>query len=87
MEDKIFDAVNTLMNDFMQRFAYRVSDMMNDVPQPLRPVAVAIVQAMVNSYLEVMPENAREVYDSCLNHIALVAVPPELDPRKNKEGE
>lgn len=86
MDDKIFDAVNTLMEDFMQRFAYRVGDMMNDVPQPLRPVAVAIVQAIVSSYLEDMPENAREVYDSCLNHIALVALPPELDPRKNKEG-
>lgn len=86
MEDKIFDAVDTLMQDFMQRFAYQLSDMMNGVPAVLLPVAMAIMQAMVNSLLEGIPENAREVYNDCLNSVVLVSLPPDLDPRKNKEG-
>lgn len=86
MYDKIFDEFDTLMNDFMQRFAFRVGDMLNEVPMYMRPLALAITQAVVTSCLENMPESARDLYDSCLNHIALVAVPPELDPRKNKEG-
>lgn len=85
MDDKIFDAVNTLMQDFMQRFADQLSDMMNGVPAALLPVAMAMMQAMVNSLLECIPENAREVYDACLNSIVLVSLPPDLDPRKNKE--
>ena len=85
MDDKIFDAVDTLMQDFMQRFAYQLSDMMNGVPAALLPVAMAIMQAMVSSLLEGIPENAREVYDACLNSVVLVSLPPDLDPRKNKE--
>lgn len=86
MDDKIFDAVDTLMQDFMQRFAYQLSDMMNGVPVALRPVAMAIMQAMVNSNVELMPETARSLYNTCLGKIRMVSLPPDLDPRKNKEG-
>ncbi len=86
MDDKIFDEFNTLMNDFMQRFSFRVGDMLNEVPMSMRPLALAITQAIVISSLENMPESGRDLYDSFLNHIVLVAVPPELDPRKNKKG-
>lgn len=85
MEDKIFNAVNTLLEDFMQRFCYQLCDMLNDTPIALRPIALAAMQSIVSSNVELMPETARSLYNTCLGKIRMVSLPSDLDPRKNKE--
>ena len=81
MDDK-HRAILELTDQLLQAVSYEISDIIQHAPQILRPAVVAAIEACVQAEIANMPENARRQYETKLQHIAVVALPSELDPRK-----
>ncbi len=80
------DEKNRLLHDLAQELfqtiSYEISDIIRRAPTFLRPAVVAVIESCVQAEVANMPESARRQYETKLQHITVVALPSEFDPRK-----
>ena len=77
-------AIEELCNQISQDVSYKLYDLMMSYPDVVRPLAMATVQACITSNLETMSKPTRMLFDTALNKMCVVTVPPEMDPRKKR---
>ena len=75
-------AVEKLCGLVSQKVSYQLADMIMSYFYVLRPLVVATVQACITAQIPTMPESALELYETALGKMAVMTVPPALDPRK-----
>ena len=79
MEDKIIEA---MINKISQDVSYKFGDLIMSYPLGLRALAMAVVQACITANLGTMPREERELFEAAKDHMVVMTIPAELDPRK-----
>ena len=79
MEDKIIEA---MINKISQDVSYKFGDLIMSYPLGLRALAMAVVQACITANLGTMPREERELFEAAKDHMVVMTIQAELDPRK-----
>lgn len=84
MEDRIQKFVEKLCNGLSQDVSYKFGDMVIGYPDFLRPLVLATVQACITAQLPTMPAEDKKLFDNALQHMTVISIPKEMDPRKKE---
>ncbi|MDO4989319.1 MAG: hypothetical protein Q4E45_02325 [Eubacteriales bacterium] len=71
-----------LCHKVSQRVSYQLGDLVMSYPDFLRPLVLATIQAILTAQLQTIPEPVRELYETALDKMTVVSIPPAMDPRK-----
>ena len=77
------DREHELLTELGQEISYTIGDYIMSFSRPVRPAAVAIIQACLSAEISTMSEEDHEKFEAILKHVEIVTLPTEMDPRKN----
>ena len=84
---KLVGAAESLIQDTLTSAGYKISDMINSYPDPLRFIVVAAMQLTVNSLKAQFKPVELGIYEHIIGNTESIVLPGSFDPRRQEDPE